>query len=315
MKTLAVSILLLICLMAASALILGDSKAQTNTGNLGSSSTEVAQVQVGVYIIDIQSINLADSNYQLDFYLWFNYKATQINASEVSQFEFVNGQPTIKQISASDGYIEYRVTGTFLKTFDFTNYPFESHTLYIELEHDNLDNSQLVYTIDPTTTIESTAGLAVWNTGSLSSQTAVHSYGDQSFSRPEFDITIGRPIISGVIKSVLPISIITGISLLAFALAAEDYSQKMALGITTLLSATAFHLSLISGIPPTGYLTLADRMMIGVYILFLYNIGSAVYLMTLARKGKKEQATAYNRKSQIFLPIAIAAVLVMIALV
>jgi hypothetical protein len=315
MKKLATAILMLICLAVASALLFGVTCAETNSKDSSSNSSGAVQVQIGVYIIDIQSINLADSNYQLDFYLWFNYNQAQINTSEVNQFEFVNGQPTIKQISSSDGYIEYRVTGTFLKTFDFTNYPFESHTLYIELEHDNLDTTQLVYTIDPTTTIESTAGLAGWNTGSLSTQTLTHSYGDQNFSRPEFEVTISRPLISGFIKSVLPVSIITGISLLAFALAAEDYSQKMALGITTLLSATAFHLSLISGIPPTGYLTLADRMMIGVYILFLYNIGSAVYLMTLARKGKKEQATAFNRKSQIFLPIAIVAVLVMIVLV
>jgi hypothetical protein len=128
-------------------------------------------------------------------------------------------------------------------------------------------------------------------------------------------VTIGRPLISGIIKSVLPISIITGISLLAFALEAEDYSQKMALGITTLLSATAFHLSLISGIPPTGYLTLADRMMLGVYLLFLFNIGSAVYLMILARKCKNEHAVAFNRKSQILLPVAIVLVIAMIFLI
>ena len=269
-------------------------------------------VQVGVYIIDIQSINLASSNYQLDFYLWFNFNSSQINATSVAQFEFINGQPTIKEIAQSDGYIEYRVTGTFLKTFDFTNYPFESHTLFIELEHENLDNTQLVYTIDPTSFIEPTGGVSGWNTGSLQTQILTHSYGiDQDFSRPEFDVTLGRPLISGVIKDVLPISIITGISLLAFAMAAEDYNNKMALGITTLLSATAFHLSLDSGIPPTGYLTLADRMMISVYILFLYNIGSAIYLMILARKGKKEQATLYNRRSQRLLPIVIIACVIL----
>ena len=68
-------------------------------------------MQVGVYIIDIQSINLADSSYQSDFSLWFNFNSSQINATQVSQFEFSNGQPTIKQIDASDGYLEYRVTG------------------------------------------------------------------------------------------------------------------------------------------------------------------------------------------------------------
>ena len=138
------------------------------------------------------------------------------------------------------------------------NYPFESHTLYIDLEHQNLDNTKLVYDIDPTSYIEPAGGLAGWNTGNITSNVLTHSYCSQSFSRPQFTVTLSRPLLSGVIKSVLPISIITGISLLAFALAAEDYSQKLALGITTLLSATAFHLSLTNGIPSTG-LTLADR--------------------------------------------------------
>jgi len=113
-------------------------------------------------------------------------------------------------------------------------------------------------------------------------------------------VVLSRPLVSGIIKNVLPLAIITGISLLAFAMAAEDYNNKMALGITTLLSATAFHLSLLSGLPPTGYLTFADRMMIAVYVLFLFNIGGAVYLMTLhakIRKNKPMLIIAKHKKS------------------
>ncbi len=71
-------------------------------------------------------------------------------------------QPNIKQIDANNSYLEYRVTGDFIKTFDFTNYPFESHTLFIELEHENLDNTQLIYDIDSTSYIEPTAGVSGW---------------------------------------------------------------------------------------------------------------------------------------------------------
>lgn len=269
-------------------------------------------VQVGVYIIDIQSIDLADSNYQLDFYLWFNFNPSQINATEVTEFEFINGQPTVKLIDQSSGYLEYRVTGTFLKTFDFTNYPFESHTLYIELEHENLDNTQLQYTIDPTSFIEPTAGIAGWNMGNLSSTVLSHSYGpDQIYSRAEFDVTLSRPLISGLVKDVLPISLITAISLFAFAMSAEDYNARIALGITALLSATAFQLSLDSGIPPTGYLTLADRIMIAVYIIFLYNIGCAVYLMRFARENKKQEAAKFNRAALIGLPAVIVGCIIL----
>lgn len=262
-------------------------------------------IQTGIWIINVQKVDLEASSYRLDFYLWFNFDPTQINASEVGRFEFVNGQPNVRSIDSTDSYLEYRVTGDFIKSFDFSMYPFESHDLTIELEHSYLDSSQLVYDIDNSSQVESTASIAGWNIGKLQSDTVEHYYGDQTFSRPVFTLTLSRPMTSALIKSVLPITIITAISLLAFVMAPEDFAQKMALGITTLLSATAFHLSLISGIPPTGYLTFADRMMIGVYLLFLFNIGSSVYLMRLARLNRKDQAIAYNKKAQRLLPIAI----------
>jgi hypothetical protein len=174
------------------------------------------------------------------------------------------------------------------------------------LEHENLDNTQLVYSIDPTSFIEPTAGVAGWNLGSLQIQVLTHSYGPgQDFSRPEFDITLSRPLTAGLVKDVLPISLITAISLLAFAMSAEDYNARIALGITALLSATAFQIAIDSGIPPTGYLTLADRMMISVYLIFLYNIGCAVYLMRFGRENKKEEGTKFNKRALRALPVII----------
>ena len=311
MKKLCVALALILILTVVSSLLAADVYGQTET----LTADGPVHVQAGVRIIDIQKIDLSASTYRLDFYLWFNFDPQQINASEVSQFEFINGQPSIKQIDGNNSYLEYRVTGDFLKTFDFSLYPFESHQLSIELEHTNLDDNSLVYDIDPTSYIEPTASVAGWNLGNLQTQVTEHSYFDQVFSRPVFSVTLSRPIISGLIKSVLPIAIITAISLLAFVMSAEDYSQKMALGITTLLSATAFHLSLLSGIPPTGYLTFADRMMIAVYILFLFNIGSAVYLMKLERQNKKDKAIQYNKKAQKLLPIIIIVLAIMTVII
>jgi hypothetical protein len=307
-KALLIIGLVLILTISASTLV------AVNGQNDLQNSSEPIHVQTGVWIINIQKIDLSASSYRLDFYLWFSFDPSQIKASEVSQFEFINGQPSIKQIDETDSYLEYRVTGDFIKTFDFSMYPFESHQLTIEIEHANLDNTNLIYDIDSTSYIEPTASVAGWQLGSLQVQVVDHSYGDQAFSRPVFSVTLARPMISGLIKSVLPISIITAISLLAFVLAAEDFAQKLALGITTLLSATAFHLSLLSGIPPTGYLTFADQIMIAVYILFFFNIGSSVYLMKLSRENKKEQAKAYNKKAQKILPILLVVLAIAIFL-
>jgi hypothetical protein len=108
--------------------------------------------------------------------------------------------------------------------------------------------------------------------------------------------------------------IITAISLLTFFISPQNFSQRIGLGVTTLMSATAFHLSLLSSIPPTGYLTLADRIMLCVYVIFLYNLSASVYIMRLVDAKKMEEATKFNRKALTTLPVLIVA-LIMIQLI
>ena len=181
-KKLSLALTLALILTAFSSTLLENVNCQTDT----SSSSGVVHVQAGVWIINIQKIDLEASTYRLDFYLWFSFNPQQITASEVSQFEFVNGEPSIKQIDANDSYLEYRVTGDFLKSFDFSLYPFESHDLTIELEHTNLASDNLVYDIDQTSGMESTASVAGWNLGNMHSQVVLHSYPGEAFSRPIF---------------------------------------------------------------------------------------------------------------------------------
>jgi hypothetical protein len=88
-------------------------------------------------------VDLAASSYKLDFYLWFRFNSSEIGLDEVKEFEFTNGFPTKYEIYADEeqGYLEYRVRGDFIKTFDFTRYPYETHELTVELEHKNLNAS------------------------------------------------------------------------------------------------------------------------------------------------------------------------------
>jgi hypothetical protein len=69
-------------------------------------------------------------------------------------------------------------------------------------------------------------------------------------------------------------------------MAPQNFTMRITLAVTTLLAATTFHLSLLSGIPPTGHLTVADKMMISVYALFLYYLASSVYIMHMVDSKK-----------------------------
>jgi len=269
------------------------------------STESPATVEVGIWLVNVEKVDLAANSYRLDFYLWFRFNSSEISADNVTNFEFVNGAPSMYVVSKEQDYLEYRVRGDFIKTFDFRQYPFETHTLAVELEHKNLDISHLIFKEDPASKVDEAVNVAGWSVGDFETSVIEHSYGEETYSRFVFSITLGRPTLSAFVKSVLPITVITTISLLAFFISPQNFSQRIGLGVTTLLSATAFHLSLLSGIPPTGYLTLADRIMLSVYIIFLYNLSASVYIMRLVDAKKIEEAAKFNSKALKTLPILI----------
>lgn len=90
--------------------------------------------------------------------------------------------------------------------------------------------------------------------------------------------------------------------------------MRITLAVTKLLTATTFHLSMLSGIPTTGYLIFADRIMIGVYALFLYNLASSVFIMWLADAKKPEDALKIKGRAIKFLPVRVTVMAVLVIL-
>lgn len=269
-------------------------------------------VKVGVWLVNVEKVDLSANSYRLDFYLWFQYNPSQISLSDLQQFKFINGAPSmyVVDVNETQSYLEYRVRGDFIKTFDFSRYPFETHELAVEIEHKKLDTNSLVFEQDSASNIDPEANVAGWKLGGFQTSVIEHSYDEETFSRFVFSIDLQRPALSSFIKTVLPIAVITTISLLAFFMAPQNFAQRVTLGVTTLLSATTFHLSLLSGIPPTGYLTFADKMMLSVYTIFLYNLSVSVYIMRFVEAKRIDDAVRVCSRSQKFLPILITILII-----
>ncbi|MEM1659791.1 MAG: hypothetical protein QXR17_01390 [Candidatus Bathyarchaeia archaeon] len=205
-------------------------------------------LEVGVWLVNVEKVDLSASSYRLDFYLWFKFNPQEVSLSEVREFEFVNGLPTKYEVRVDEenGYLEYRVKGDFIKTFDFSKYPYETHTLTVELEHKSLNASKLILKADPTSSVDEGVNIAGWEIGEFKTYVVEHSYGDNVYSRFIFSIQIKRPTLSSFVKSVLPVTVITTISLLTFLISPQNFGQRIGLGVTTLMSATTFHLALLS---------------------------------------------------------------------
>jgi hypothetical protein len=97
-------------------------------------------------------------------------------------------------------------------------------------------------------------------------------------------------------------------------MAPQNFAIQITLALTTHLVATTFHSSSLSGIPTAGCLTIADRMMIGIYALFLYNLASSVFIMRQVDTKNHKTALKARGKALKFLPIMIIIVIIFVVL-
>lgn len=259
-----------------------------------------AEVKAGVYLVNVHKFELSTGSYDIDFYLWFIW-----SGNRTINYEFMNGRASsIDLIEKREGFLDVRVRGTFLKNLNFRSYPFDRHRLTIEIEDKSLPIDDLIFIPDEEESgIDPEINIAGWSIEDWKVEVDKHDYpGNLTYSRLVFSFTIGRSTLSSFLKSVVPISIITCIAMLAFFISPSNYGQRISLGVTTLMAAVANHLALTSQIPPIGYLTLADKIMITAYGMFLYSLMVSVTVMRLVDKKKIESALRLNKNAGILVP-------------
>ncbi len=268
---------------------------------------EDPNVGVHTFVRSVEKVDLSESTFRIDFYLIIEADLSEVSLEEVKQFEFVNGEPSIRIFEEHIGEwraeLAYRVKGDFVAPFELGRYPFDRHNIEVIIDFlgatPNL-NLEALSMVNPEMI------LVGWDYEGIETRVVEHSYdGENFFPRFVLSIEIRRPLLSTILKNVLPITIIAAMALLTFLISPRSPSERIGLGVSTLLSATAFHLSLLGNIPPTGAFTIADGIMLSVYLLHFYSLLVSVYLMRLKDRDEKMRAEKVNKKAMIFLPVVI----------
>ena len=292
------------------------SSARAGSGDLGTyadgpqtlqQKAKVKEYSAGVYMMNIGKIDTQTGSYDLDFYFWISSTGENFTANK-PRFDFMNGKVTIDPSRIEPNYYEARVKGTFMKNMDFHNYPFDRQNLTIEVEGFETIDKMVFVPDNNSSGFDSLINIPGWNVGHGKSSVLVHQYPDSSYSRYVYSFTIERSPLSSFLKTILPVVIITTIAMLAFWMSPTNFTSRIGLAASTLLAAVAAHLNASSQLPPIGYLTLMDKVMIVAYSLFLYNLISLVIQMRLVDNKRENDAIKINSKMRRSMPIIIGAV-------
>ena len=86
-------------------------------------------------------------------------------------------------------------------------------------------------------------------------------------------------------RAIVRAFIIVLISLMGMWVPPDELEVRSNAGAPMLAAAVLFHYSLIQSLPATGYLTRADKLMLGVYVSLLLNMASTWGLLLFDEEG------------------------------
>lgn len=294
------------------------------------------KVIAGVYVSNIQKVDLPTNSFDADFYVWLRWTDPEIDPSE--GLEIMNTYQSWGLVETPlydepqkqpDGSLLWvaRFQGSFNAPLSLSDYPFEKQTLRLVIEDGENNIDGVVYEPD-TDPIELDREITLpgYNFGqpriTFGPYTYTSAFGEvdagpnaQTFSRMTVEMPLSSPAVSGIVKTVLPIFIVLIASALALVVPASYVDSKLNLCITALLALVAGHWGVSSGLPQTSYLLMIDLLYILAFAATTAMIAVSVVGAWILQSRGEEPAMAMERRGLIVIGVTYLLAMVAVLLV
>ncbi|MDP2308171.1 MAG: hypothetical protein Q8P18_19280 [Pseudomonadota bacterium] len=279
------------------------------------------RVKVGVYVNDIQSIDLKTHTYALDAYIWFRWRNPDVNPA--ATMEFINPAelwghmltPVYEEpeeLESGELYQVVRIQGRFSRKMPLFNYPFDRQVLTMIFEDTTHEAADLVYEQDEAVTLNPQLVLPGYNVGVpaliLEETGYPTNFGDtrlkepSRYTRASLSVPVSRPVVAYGIKLFVPVFCVIMCAALMFLLAPNFVDSRVDVGITSLLTIVALQMTFNQDLPDVGYLMLMDKVYLCSYLFVI--VGLAVVVRTTRMVGTALEGTAiglHRRTLTVFL--------------
>jgi hypothetical protein len=233
-------------------------------------------VQIGVYIVDFNRFSVEDGTFETNFYLTLT-SATPVS---IDDLEIMNGKATsVDTVRDTPTKKEYRINAALTADPDLRRYPFDRHTLPVEIEPKLKNEREMVLVTDPAESgLDPEADLPGWEIAGTSTSVTNKSYiqGEVPYSRAVFDYGIGRDAASTILKFFLPIMLIVIVSLSSLMM---KISSRLGLNASMFLAAVLIHWRIADAIPIVAYATFLDLFMVITYATLVMVLVSGILMM------------------------------------
>jgi hypothetical protein len=287
---------------------------------------EPVKTTVGVYINQVERVDLKNNSFTVDFWLWF--RAAPRDPQPIDTFELLDGRINAKtnmvKKTLPDGlqYGAARINATINTQWDLRRYPFDDHDLVIRIEDSDLDVARSVFLADAQSQGKD-PGVAVsgWDITRFDHQVVEHrypsNYGDTSISQgaesrfSSYVVTLRaeRRGIARYLKICFPLLVAVLIAWCAFFIRPKDASPRVAVSVGALFAAAAGTLAIHTQLPDINYATASDRTVFLCLGMILLSLLSTVIVLSLPYAGKEAQHRRVDKLGGAVFPLIFALLL------
>ncbi len=275
----------------------------------GMAKGEPTKIQIGMYVVDVAHLDIKESEFFADFYIW--YKAPQNASWAPDSIEFMNGKienatvPTISIDASGNKMWSQRLKGQFRGHFLLHPYPFDAQILPINIEDSEQQVDKIVFMPslesgkNYDSWLEPEMNVPDWKKNGAECSVDVHEYQTDfgvgkaqtsRYSRLTFNLHLQRLFMPHLIKFILPLIIIAGMAYMVFYINASEFETQCAICVTALLSAVALHISQADALPAVGYLVMSDKIFILFYLVIFSALVQTVIKNNYAKKRRFDVA-------------------------
>lgn len=286
-------------------------------------------IHVGIYVTLIHGVDLKAGQFGVDFWVWFRWSGRE--PSPLDSFEVIGGRVSSRsnviRKTLPDGqmYAAARVSATIQQPWDLARFPFDDHTLKIQIEDSERDALTAIYVPDEANAgIDPEVRVAGWRVGghaqAVGEQVYRSNYGDTSlptgaharYSRYVFSAGLARDGVGRFFKFFTGLFIATLASWCAFFVRPKDSGARVSVSVGALFAAAAVTIAINNQLPDVGYLTFADAMVFLSLGTILLSLIGTVTSLALHYREREAAHRRLDRIGAIAVPILYAAILLAI---
>lgn len=278
---------------------------------------EPQQVAVGIWLQNVNDIDMKASLVTMDFYIWFRWKGP---IDPTASFEFTNvvekwgmtreaiyPEPVV--LADGNRYQCFHVQGKFNRKFDLRAYPLDRQDLPVEVEDSRHMIGELVYVADREASgYAPDIALPGWDieggkchAGDLTYATTFGRPqapgGSERYARFTYTLAISRPWAAYLIRMLVPMLVVLLSSFVSFYLSPAYMDARIGIAITALLSSVALHLTVSADLPHVGYVRLIDKIYNFAYVIIFLTLVESAWVVRLRDAGQEDRASRVDRMS------------------